>query len=547
MLWTRTRCGRQRTRNKNRAAEGAPGAHATFGLMIPRRGAWIAVIGSVAALAYQASDARRYFDQARQLFGQHQLQQAQAAAAKALAADPQMGDAETLMGLIASVQSQFAEAEKHFARAIALQPQNYQAHAYLGSTYLQQKRFAEAARAFNKVLELNPGNAAATYNLGLIALAQDSPTEALRHFETVARAAPSDIPALMGMLECQLLLRKTQESRDTAGRIAALVKDQDPRLLQIAALLAQHGESAAAIPLIERARLAFPQSYEVNYNLALACFQAGRYDRAAEVLRPFAGPDGKAEACNLLGAIEEKRGHMDDAEHAFEEATRRDRVSEDFRFDWGNALLQHGKLEPAVRAFRSAVSDLPKSWKLRVGLGSACYLSGDYEGAAEALLEAVRLKPDSVMACFLLGEAYDSAARFQPAIETALASYLKGAPRDPWAYYHLAAILYAHAQYDHALENLHQALRLDPNFAEAYLEIGLITLAQDKTGESIAALEKAVHLDPGLAAAHYRLGLAYQRTGNAARAKEELARFRALKDDARYRTRVLESLATMGR
>jgi Tfp pilus assembly protein PilF len=79
------------------------------------------------------------------------------------------------------------------------------------------------------------------------------------------------------------------------------------------------------------------------------------------------------------------------------------------------------------------------------------------------------------------------------------------------------------------------------------LQLGLVALAQNKTQQGIAALEKAVSLDPRLAAAHYRLGLAYQRVGNTAGAKEEMDRFRALKDDARYSGRVLESLGSMGR
>ena len=190
---------------------------------------------------------------------------------------------------------------------------------------------------------------------------------------------------------------------------------------------------------------------------------------------------------------------------------------------------------------------------MRIGLGSACYLSGDYQGAAEELLEAVRLKPDSATAYFLLGEAYDSAERFRQPIETAFQSYLETAPRDPWAYYHYAAILYARAQangqgdYQAAVACLNKALRLNPHFAEAHFELGLIALAQGKTEQSVSALEKAVSLDPKLAAAHYRLGLAYQRLGNGARAKEELDRFRQLKNDAHYRGRVLESLAAMGR
>ena len=61
-------------------------ARDTFGLMVSR-GLTIAIIFSLAALAYQTSDAHRYFEQARQLFEQRQWDDAQSAAAKALAAN----------------------------------------------------------------------------------------------------------------------------------------------------------------------------------------------------------------------------------------------------------------------------------------------------------------------------------------------------------------------------------------------------------------------------------------------------------------------------
>jgi tetratricopeptide (TPR) repeat protein len=519
--------------------------------MMPR--AALIAVCCVSAFASERAEARRYFEQARQLFEQRKLDEAQAAARKALAADPKMGNAEILLGLVATVKMEFIEAAKHFSRAVALEPQNYQAHAYLGSTFLQQKRLQEAAAAFRKVLELSPGNAAANYNLGVVALAQDSPAAALRFFETVARTNHSDAAALIGMLESQLMLRKTDDARQTATQLEPLLNASDPRLFQIATLLAQHGESAAAIPLMERVRKAFPQSYDVNYNLALAYLQTAKYDRAAGILRPLADAQGRAEAFDLLGTIEEKQGHITDARRAFEESVRREPANEDYRFSFANFLLQHGELEPALAAFRAAVSDLPKSSKLRIGLGSACYLSGDYQGASKELLEAVRLKPDSASAYFLLGEAYDSAERFRRPIETALKSYLETAPRDPWAYYHYAAILYSRAQgdgqgdYQAAVSSLNQALRINPQFAEAHLELGLIALAEGKTDQAISALEKAVSLDPRLAAAHYRLGLAYQRLDDKVRAQEEFKQFRQLKNEEYYRGRVLESLAAMGR
>ena len=169
--------------------------------------------------------------------------------------------------------------------------------------------------------------------------------------------------------------------------------------------------------------------------------------------------------------------------------------------------MQHGKFSSAVTAFRAAIADVPRSWKLRIGLGSAHYLLSDYENAARDLLEAVKLKPDSTAGWFLLGEAYDSASGFQREIETAFASYLATAPSDAGAYYHYGAILYQRARadgrhdYRQAMQNVNQALRLNPNLAEAHFELGLIALAEGKTEQGVAALQKAVDLEPGLATA----------------------------------------------
>jgi Tfp pilus assembly protein PilF len=83
--------------------------------------------------------------------------------------------------------------------------------------------------------------------------------------------------------------------------------------------------------------------------------------------------------------------------------------------------------------------------------------------------------------------------------------------------------------------------------AEAYFELGLIALAEERVEQGVNDLQKAISCDPQLAPAHYRLGLAYQRLGNSVLAKEELDRFRSLKDQQRYHAQVLQSLSSMGR
>src|SRR5438034_98349 len=347
-------------------------------------------------LSALAGDARGWLLKAQQHFQRQQWEKSRQAAAKALEIDPTLGDAEVILGLIATMRSDFSEAEKHFLRAVSFEPRNPRTHAYLGSTYLQEKRLDAAARSFGKVLELDPGNSAARYNLGLVALAADRPGEALRHFEHVLEAHPRDA-------------------------------------------------------------------------------------------------------------------------------------------------------EAALRAFQQGVQEFPKSWKMRLGLGSALYLAGKYEEAARALLEAARIEPSAAPAYYLLGHAYESASSRQKEILAAFQAYLSKKPNDAWAYYHYGYMLYLLSQNEGqdtvalAKANVRKALDLNPSFPEALLQLGVMA---DSDEEGIQLFERAVRLNPKLALAHYRLGLAYQRLGNAEKAKEEVDLFRKLKaeDVEAQRRSVLESL-----
>ena len=258
-------------------------------------------------LLAQAPDGAAWLVQAQRHFERQQWEDSRKAALKALDVDPKLGDAYVLLGLVATAQSQFQEAETRFEKAVGLQPKNPRAHAYLGSTYLQEKRYDDARRSFERVLKLEPGNLPAQYNLGLIGLAVNRPADALPYFKRVHSSQPSDAGALIGMLESQLLLKRLGEAKESASKAASLLDRRDPRLFQVAVLLAFHDEYAAAIPLLERVRQVHPDSYDVNYNLALALFRSAHYDRASEVLVPLVSRANPAEAYNLLGAIEERR------------------------------------------------------------------------------------------------------------------------------------------------------------------------------------------------------------------------------------------------
>ena len=399
----------------------------------------------LAALAQGGDDASAWLRRAQEHYQKQEWKAADEAARRALALDQGLADAEVLLGWIDTSQSDLQGAETHFARAVKLRPRDPRALGYLASTRLRLNRVDEAAAGFEQVLRLDPGNVAAEHNLGLIGLMRSRPEQALARFRAVLKIRPSDVAALTGALESELLIDRREEARKSAAAIESLLNAEDPRLFQTATLLALHGENDAAIRILLRMRKAMPGSYDVSYNLALAYFRAAQYEPAAECLRPFLEPRAKAEPWNLLGAIEEKRGRSAEALAAYREAARLEPANEDYRFDVAAQALRHEGVEAAVTAFSQGVRDFPKSWRMRLGLGSVRYLAGDYEDAARVLLEAVALNPEPDAGYFLLGKAYETAPASQPPILAALRAYAAG-HRDAWTEYHLGSILLARTQ-----------------------------------------------------------------------------------------------------
>jgi tetratricopeptide (TPR) repeat protein len=68
---------------------------------------------------------------------------------------------------------------------------------------------------------------------------------------------------------------------------------------------------------------------------------------------------------------------------------------------------------------------------------------------------------------------------------------------------------------------LTRAVAIDSKCSEAYLQLGMISASQRNMNKAIDYYEKAIEANPQLADAYYRLGVAYDRTGQSAKARRE--------------------------
>ncbi len=206
--------------------------------------------------------------------------------------------------------------------------------------------------------------------------------------------------------------------------------------------------------------------------------------------------------------------------------------SETNLFDWGTELLRHGASQPAAEVFGKGVRLFPHSARMTLGLASAYYAAGSYEKSKEWFFKAVDLDPNDPEPYAFLSKVQRREITEDPGYQERLARFAGLQPENAWANYYYAVSLCNQHNYDAARPLLLKAVRLDPHLGDAYLQLGVI--AQNRR-EAMGDFQKAIEANPDLVEGYYRLSEAYRVSGDAEKAKQEMAIFQRLSKESNER------------
>jgi tetratricopeptide (TPR) repeat protein len=257
---------------------------------------------------------------------------------------------------------------------------------------------------------------------------------------------------------------------------------------------------------------------------------------------------------HLLADVEEKLGNPLNAVREYQRAAELD-PSEPNLFDWGTELLTHRALEPATEVFTKGSRLFPRSVRMLIALGVSWYARGSYEQAAQCLVNASDLAPDSPTPYLFLGKMQNVEDTPSEKSAQRLERFAQLQPDNALANYYYAVSLWKQSassvdtERDSRRENgrddtrsarmeslLHKAVHLDPKLGAAYLQLGILYSQRKDFSRAISAYQRAIEVSPEevspeqvtpeinetLEVAHYRLAQAYLRTGDKARAQQEL-------------------------
>lgn len=158
-------------------------------------------------------------------------------------------------------------------------------------------------------------------------------------------------------------------------------------------------------------------------------------------------------------------------------------------------------------------------------LGRLDYDGHEYNRAIRHFQHAIELAPGMARAYDNLGLCY----YYQNQNDLAVENYRKaidldrGAPHpSPWPYLNLAITLQFLNRFPEAEDNLRQALRLDPDFAQAHFQLGINLEQTDRPEAALLEFREAARLDPTYPEPHMAMARIYHKLGQEAAAKEEV-------------------------
>jgi tetratricopeptide (TPR) repeat protein len=418
--------------------------------------------------------------------------------------------------------------------------------SHLGRGQLALDRPAEAAASLRRALMLaaEQGAGAAElrtihYQLGLALRKLGDATGAAEHFAAARQASAGDgaegtLPAVApgangegAMADASPLAdlpapRRAEVERHVKGELARTY-------LNLGVIEAQAQRFPDAAQRFEQAASLDPAFPQVQSSLGIAYFNAREFGRAVPPLeRAVAASPGERGLARMLALAWLNTEAYAKAADLLRDDPERD-ADPSLQFAYGMALVKSERAAEAEEVFARLLRAHGDSAELSVLIGQAHAQQGNFEAALESLQRALALKPDVAEARSTMGVIYLRQGRLAEA-EQALRAETAAHPSDLRAQQDLAAVLDLLQRGEEAVPLLRRVVESRPQQAGAQYLLGKILLAQGAADEAARHLEAAVKGSPDDASAHYQLGRAYQKLGQAARAEQEFARFRELKD-----------------
>src|SRR6202521_5664111 len=184
--------------------------------------------------------------------------------------------------------------------------------------------------------------------------------------------------------------------------------------------------------------------------------------------------------------------------------------------------------EKAAAAKKSGSSGGGIAEAYRFNTLGVAYMNQQRPADAQKYFEkALEADPKFAVARLNLGVSLLAQQKLEPA-RGAIEAAAQQLPRDAYAWYNLGLVYKDLGETEKGIAAFQHVTQIAPNEPDAYYFVGYLNAQLQKYDEAIAAFQKGLALSPFHASSEFGLARALQRKGDAAAAREHLARFQKI-------------------
>jgi tetratricopeptide (TPR) repeat protein len=241
----------------------------------------------------------------------------------------------------------------------------------------------------------------------------------------------------------------------------------------------------------------------------------------------------RASGAMIAGLADENLNRYQSATEHLRVATELAPAREEAYLALARVHEKQQQFQAAIEVLESARKQIPESPKMLLALGSDLVAAGQNPEAVRILSMLVERFPDEAEAYLKLAEAYGKSGDAVRATATLRRLALRQ-PAYPMIHISIAQTMLAEDPVDRpgVLRELAEAEKLTPGDFDVFYLRGKVLALMNRYNEAEIALRRAVALRPTEPGPHYQLGLAYRKSGQEARARQEFDLVEHLKQSA---------------
>jgi tetratricopeptide (TPR) repeat protein len=414
---------------------GDPTGHYNLGVAAAHLGNYEKAINQLnTAIMLKQDYIDAYVELAWVLNKQDKLDDAQAAAQKALSINPESSAAKTNLAaimerkdaLVAALKPEPAKENLRITSCSAVKPtteeqqsldnalneakakveaddKNVDARLKLALMYYKRGDLMKAKEETQTAIKLEPGNSIAHGNLGVILGSLGDIAGQIREEKKAITLNGADAVAYVNLGWAQARTGNWMDSYRSYKRAETLDTTCLEAKVGQGLALAKRGRQNEALALLKQLSEELPKSPLPFIAMGTIRLDRGNLDEAIKLFKQALDLEpSNMEASERLAALELKQGDWSAAAARYKELVARSAGNAECQIGLGLSLAKNGDFSGAEKAFGDAVKIAPQNASAHAGLGLSLAARGNKDEAVKEVTKALELNPKEELAVLLL-------------------------------------------------------------------------------------------------------------------------------------------------